>query len=91
MIFQQILNEESGCLSYLIGCGEAGRALVVDPGRDRVPEYLRLAAKKGLTISHILETHTHADTSRAIVTWPRPCGRRSSFTARRAWPSHTRT
>src|SRR5207245_7713923 len=40
---------------------EAGRALVVDPGRDRVPEYLRLAAKKGLTISHILETHTHAD------------------------------
>src|SRR6266571_4541490 len=61
MIFQQILNEESGCLSYLIGCGEAGRALVVDPGRDRVPEYLRLAAKKGLTISHILETHTHAD------------------------------
>src|SRR6266478_1866607 len=61
MIFQQILNEESGCLSYLIGCGEAGRALVVDPGRDRVPEYLRFAAKKGLTISHILETHTHAD------------------------------
>src|SRR3989442_7861961 len=61
MIFQQILNEESGCLSYLIGCSEAGRALIVDPGRDRVHEYLRLAAKKGLTISHILETHTHAD------------------------------
>src|SRR5213593_3745444 len=61
MIFQQILNEESGCLSYLIGCSEAGRALIVDPGRDRVHEYLRLAAKKGLTISHIVETHTHAD------------------------------
>src|SRR4029434_7636948 len=61
MIFQQILNEESGCLSYLIGCSEAGRALVVDPGRDRVPEYLRLAAKKSLTISCMLETHTHAD------------------------------
>src|SRR4029450_8079798 len=61
MIFQQILNEESGSLSYLIGCSEAGRALVVDPGRDRVPEYLRPAAKKGLTISHTLETHTHAD------------------------------
>src|SRR6267143_3511877 len=61
MIFQQILNEESGCLSYLIGCSEAGRALIVDPGRDRVHEYLRLAAKKGLSISHIVETHTHAD------------------------------
>src|SRR5207245_1176189 len=61
MIFQQILDDESGCRSYRIGCTEAGRALVVDPGRDRVPEYLRLAAKKGLAISHILETHTHAD------------------------------
>ncbi len=61
MIFQQIVNEDSGCLSYLIGCGQAGRAVVVDPGRDRVHEYLRLAGKKGLTISHIVETHTHAD------------------------------
>src|SRR5437762_12209532 len=61
MIFQQIVNEESGCLSYLIGCGQAGRAVVVDPGRDRVHEYLRLARRRGLTITHILETHTHAD------------------------------
>ncbi len=61
MIFQQVVNEESGCLSYLIGCGEAGEAVVVDPGRDRVTEYLRFARKKGLRITHILETHTHAD------------------------------
>src|SRR5260370_37348770 len=61
MVFQQILNEESGCLSYLIGWGQAGKAVIVDPGRDRVGEYLRLARKKGLTISHIVETHTHAD------------------------------
>jgi glyoxylase-like metal-dependent hydrolase (beta-lactamase superfamily II)/rhodanese-related sulfurtransferase len=61
MIFQQLLNEESGCLSYLIGCAEAGRAVVVDPGRDRVHDYLRIARKKGLTITDIVETHTHAD------------------------------
>src|SRR6266436_6166596 len=61
MIFQQILNEESGCLSYLIGCGQAGRAVIVDPGRDRVHEYLRLARRRGLTITHVVETHTHAD------------------------------
>ncbi|MBI3635786.1 MAG: MBL fold metallo-hydrolase [Candidatus Rokubacteria bacterium] len=61
MIFQQLVNEESGCLSYLIGCGEAGEAIVVDPGRDRVDEYLRLARKKGLQITRIVETHTHAD------------------------------
>src|SRR5919106_731513 len=61
MIFQQLLNEESGCLSYLIGCGDAGQAVVVDPGRDRVAEYLRIARKKGLRITHAIETHTHAD------------------------------
>ncbi len=61
MIFQQLLNEEAGCLSYLIGCGQAGEALVVDPGRDRVDEYIRLARRRGLKITHILETHTHAD------------------------------
>src|SRR5713226_6942981 len=61
LIFQQILNEESGCLSYLVGCGQAGRAVIVDPGRDRVHEYLRLARRKGLQITHVVETHTHAD------------------------------
>jgi hydroxyacylglutathione hydrolase len=61
MIFQQLVNEDAGCLSYLIGCSQAGAAIVVDPARDRVDEYLRLARKKGLKITHILETHTHAD------------------------------
>jgi glyoxylase-like metal-dependent hydrolase (beta-lactamase superfamily II)/rhodanese-related sulfurtransferase len=61
MIFQQLLNEESGCLSYLIGCGQAGEAVVVDPARDRVADYLALARKKGLRITHIVETHVHAD------------------------------
>jgi glyoxylase-like metal-dependent hydrolase (beta-lactamase superfamily II)/rhodanese-related sulfurtransferase len=61
MIFQQLTNEDAGCLSYVIGCGQAGTAVVVDPARDRVDEYLRIARKKGLTITHILETHTHAD------------------------------
>ena len=61
MIFQQLVNEESGCLSYLIGCPQAGQAVIVDPGRDRVAEYLGIARKKGLRITHVVETHTHAD------------------------------
>jgi len=61
MIFQQLLNEESGCLSYLIGCAQAGRAVVIDPGRDRVHDYLRIARKKALRITDVIETHTHAD------------------------------
>jgi hydroxyacylglutathione hydrolase len=61
MIFQQLVNEEAGCLSYLIGCGQAGAAAIVDPGRDRVDAYLALARRKGLTITHVIDTHLHAD------------------------------
>jgi len=61
VIFQQILNEESGCLSYLIGCTQAGQAVIVDPARDRVDDYVAMARRKGLTVSDIIETHVHAD------------------------------
>jgi len=61
VIFQQLLNEEAGCLSYLIGCSQAGQGLIVDPARDRVDDYVALARRKGLTITGIVETHVHAD------------------------------
>jgi hydroxyacylglutathione hydrolase len=44
--------------SYLIACG--GQAVIVDPKRD-VDTYLDAAAAGGLRITHILETHIHAD------------------------------
>ncbi len=52
-----------GCLShasYLIGDTTTGHAVVVDPQRD-VAEYLADAARHGLTIVNVLETHFHAD------------------------------
>jgi hydroxyacylglutathione hydrolase len=61
VIFQQLLNEEAGCLSYLIGCSQAGQAIIVDPARDRVDDYVALARRKGLTVTGIVETHVHAD------------------------------
>jgi glyoxylase-like metal-dependent hydrolase (beta-lactamase superfamily II)/rhodanese-related sulfurtransferase len=61
MIFQQLVNDEAGCLSYLIGCGRARVAMIVDPGRDRVGDYVAVARRKGLTITHVVDTHVHAD------------------------------
>jgi hydroxyacylglutathione hydrolase len=58
MFFRQILHEDLGCASYLIA--DAGEAAVVDP-KWEVDEYLRLAERYDLRISHILETHNHAD------------------------------
>mgnify|MGYP001390963008 CR=1 FL=1 len=60
MIFRQIVHDDLGCASYLIGDEHAGIAAVVDP-RFEVDEYLELARYLGVSIEHIFETHNHAD------------------------------
>lgn len=60
MYLQQFFIDGLGCASYLVGCESAGVAAVVDPDRD-VQKYLDIAAERGLTITHIIETHLHAD------------------------------
>jgi glyoxylase-like metal-dependent hydrolase (beta-lactamase superfamily II)/rhodanese-related sulfurtransferase len=60
MLFRQIIHEDLGCASYLVGDREAGVAAVVDPQWDVEP-YLRLARLHGVRIGHVLETHNHAD------------------------------
>jgi hydroxyacylglutathione hydrolase len=60
MIFRQLIHDDLGCASYLIGDEHAGVAAVVDPKLD-IDEYLRLARYLGVRIEHVLETHNHAD------------------------------
>jgi rhodanese-related sulfurtransferase/glyoxylase-like metal-dependent hydrolase (beta-lactamase superfamily II) len=60
MLFRQIINEDLGCGSYLVGDTSAGVAAVVDPQWDIDP-YLRLSRLHGVRIEHVLETHNHAD------------------------------
>lgn len=59
MYFRQLRLPDMGCASYILG-GE-GVCAVVDPRWDAVPQYLGLAKQQGLQITHIIETHTHAD------------------------------
>ncbi len=60
MLFRQVTHDDLGCASYLIGDEDAGVAAVVDPKLD-IEEYLTLARYLGVSIEHVLETHTHAD------------------------------
>lgn len=60
MFFKQFKVEGLGCYSYLIGCPAAGHACVVDPERH-VARYLEAAREEGLQITHIFDTHLHAD------------------------------
>jgi len=60
MYFKQIVVEGMGCLSYVIGCPQTKVACVVDPKRD-VQDYIDIAREQEMTITHIFETHLHAD------------------------------
>ena len=60
MVFAQILNDDLGCASYLVGCEEAREAVVVDPPLE-IETVLTQAERLGVRIVRTLETHTHAD------------------------------
>ncbi len=60
LIFECIQTDGIAELSYLVGDDSAGVAAVFDPRPD-VDCYLELARKKQVSITHIFETHIHAD------------------------------
>jgi glyoxylase-like metal-dependent hydrolase (beta-lactamase superfamily II)/rhodanese-related sulfurtransferase len=59
MLFEQIAS--GGCQSYLVGCAETCAAAVIDPEISQIDRYLALAARDGLRIHYLIDTHTHAD------------------------------
>ncbi len=61
MIFRPFYRFETGCASYLFGCGGQGLACVVDPLEADVDAYVAFAEAKGMRIRHVFETHVHAD------------------------------
>jgi glyoxylase-like metal-dependent hydrolase (beta-lactamase superfamily II)/rhodanese-related sulfurtransferase len=60
MILEQFYLECLSHASYLVADQASGTAAVVDPQRD-IQQYLARAGELGLTITHVLETHFHAD------------------------------
>ena len=60
MILETVEAEGLAHLSYVLGDDSAGVCAVIDPRRD-VEVYLDLARRSHARITHILETHIHAD------------------------------
>jgi glyoxylase-like metal-dependent hydrolase (beta-lactamase superfamily II)/rhodanese-related sulfurtransferase len=59
MILETVAS--GGCRSYLIGCQESCAAALIDPELSQIDRYLALAARDGLRIRYLIDTHTHAD------------------------------
>ncbi|HET9390163.1 MAG TPA: MBL fold metallo-hydrolase [Steroidobacteraceae bacterium] len=59
MLFEHIAS--GGCRSYLVGCAESCAAALIDPELGQIDRYLALAARHGLRVRYLVDTHTHAD------------------------------
>ena len=60
MIIRRLYDRKLAQTSYLIGCGRMGSGLVIDPNRD-IEQYIHAAEVEGVKITHVTETHIHAD------------------------------
>ena len=60
MFFEHIYDKSLAQGSYLVGCQATGEAIVIDAKRD-IDTYLHIAKQNNLSITHITETHIHAD------------------------------
>src|SRR5215208_6806749 len=59
--FRQLLNDDTGCASYVFGCKSKRAFAVVDPHVDLVDSYIELAEREGMSIVAVFETHVQAD------------------------------
>lgn len=60
MFFQHVYDKTLAQASYVVGCQAKGVAVVIDAQRD-VDVYLEIAKQNNLKITHVAETHIHAD------------------------------
>ena len=61
MIFRQLYEPVSSTYTYLLGCEETGRAVLIDPVINSVERDLAEVSKLGLKLEYTLDTHIHAD------------------------------
>src|SRR5439155_11223897 len=61
MNFRPFYYDDLGCAAYLLGCGTLGKCAVVDPRADDLETYIAFASAKNMRITHVIDTHVHAD------------------------------
>jgi len=60
-MFKQFYDDVSSTLTYLIADMESKQAVLIDPVKENIDEYLNIIKAHQLTLVYSLETHVHAD------------------------------
>jgi len=61
MLFRQFFDAQSSTYTYLLASRPGGEALIVDPVKEQLGQYLRAIAELELELVQAIDTHTHAD------------------------------
>ncbi|MFZ5757014.1 MAG: MBL fold metallo-hydrolase [Pseudomonadota bacterium] len=61
MLFRQFFDATSGTYTYLLASAPGREAVLIDPVKENVPQYLQAIRELGLRLVRAIDTHTHAD------------------------------
>lgn len=61
MIFRQLFEPVSSTYTYVLASGRGREALIIDPVKEKLDDYLRLIRELDLRLVRAIDTHTHAD------------------------------
>jgi len=61
MIFKQLFEPISSTCTYLLGCEQTGKAVLIDPVMNAIERDLKVLQELGLRLAYTLDTHIHAD------------------------------
>lgn len=61
MIFRQFFDSESSTYTYLLASGRGREALIIDPVKGQIMQYLEAIEALDLRLVRAIDTHTHAD------------------------------
>jgi len=61
MLFRQIFDSASSTYTYLVASRTGGEALIIDPVKEQLDQYLTVIRHLDLRLVYAIDTHTHAD------------------------------
>lgn len=61
MLFRQFFDSSSSTYTYLLASGVGREAVIIDPVKEQLPQYLRAVRELDLRLVRAIDTHTHAD------------------------------
>ncbi|CAN7717828.1 MBL fold metallo-hydrolase [Caballeronia sp. LjRoot29] len=61
MLFRQFFDGQSSTYTYVLASRAGGEALIIDPVKEQLDQYLKVIEQLDLRLVHAIDTHTHAD------------------------------